>query len=130
MEGADSRALVRTEGAAGPSEGLHVAKGARLVAVPSASDSSFGSAGTMEKAWHQANSCEVLSREGQPGTAPMKMLFSGYRASLKTKAAETLAQLATLEDAEKVCFLFFCNFLVLVALRDVGRLPEASPGFV
>ncbi|XP_071674432.1 uncharacterized protein [Lolium perenne] len=31
----------------------------------------------------------------------MKMLFSGYRASLKTKAAETLAQLATLEDAEK-----------------------------
>ncbi|XP_071679890.1 uncharacterized protein [Lolium perenne] len=100
-EGADSRALVRTEGAAGPSEGLHVAKGARLVAVPSASDSSFGSAGTMERAWHQANSCEVLSREGQPGTAPMKMLFSGYRASLKTKAAETLAQLATLEDAEK-----------------------------
>ncbi|XP_071677110.1 uncharacterized protein [Lolium perenne] len=99
--GADSRALVRTEGAAGPSEGLHVAKGARLVAVPSASDSSFGSAGTMERAWHQANSCEVLSREGQPGTAPMKMLFSGYRASLKTKAAETLAQLATLEDAEK-----------------------------
>nr|XP_051191452.1 uncharacterized protein LOC127305116 [Lolium perenne] len=55
----------------------------------------------MERAWHQANSCEVLSREGQPGTAPMKMLFSGYRASLKTKAAETLAQLATLEDAEK-----------------------------
>ncbi|XP_071674422.1 uncharacterized protein [Lolium perenne] len=100
-EGADSHALVRTEGAAGPSEGLHVAKGARLVAVPSASDSSFGSAGTMERAWHQANSCEVLSREGQPGTAPMKMLFSGYRASLKTKAAETLAQLATLEDAEK-----------------------------
>nr|XP_051217365.1 uncharacterized protein LOC127334867 [Lolium perenne] len=98
---ADSRALVRTEGPAGPSEGLHVAKGARLVAVPSASDSSFGSAGTMERAWHQANSCEVLSREGQPGTAPMKMLFSGYRASLKTKAAETLAQLATLEDAEK-----------------------------
>ncbi|XP_071681811.1 uncharacterized protein [Lolium perenne] len=55
----------------------------------------------MERAWHQANSCEVLSREGQPGTAPMKMLFSGYWASLKTKAAETLAQLATLEDAEK-----------------------------
>ncbi|KAK1603335.1 hypothetical protein QYE76_018348 [Lolium multiflorum] len=97
--GADSRALVRTEGPAGPSEGLHVAKGARLVAVPSASDSSFG---TMEKAWHQANSCEIISREGQPGKAPMKMLFSGYRASLKTKAAETLAQLATLEDAEKV----------------------------
>ncbi|KAK1694477.1 hypothetical protein QYE76_011174 [Lolium multiflorum] len=55
----------------------------------------------MEKAWHQADSCEVISREGQPGTAPMKMLFSGYRASLKAKAAETIAQLATLEDADK-----------------------------
>ncbi|KAK1661659.1 hypothetical protein QYE76_049818 [Lolium multiflorum] len=80
---------------------LHVAKGARLVSVPSASDSSFGSAGTMEKAWHQADSCEVISREGQPGTAPLKMLFSGYRASLKNKAAEAMAQLATLEDADK-----------------------------
>ncbi|KAK1665842.1 hypothetical protein QYE76_054001 [Lolium multiflorum] len=47
-----------------------------------------------------ANSCEVLSREGQPGTAPMKMLFSGYRASLKTKAAETLAAGDDAEDAE------------------------------
>ncbi|KAK1618034.1 hypothetical protein QYE76_023551 [Lolium multiflorum] len=55
----------------------------------------------MEKAWHQADSCEVISREGQPGTAPLKMLFSGYRASLKNKAAEAMAQLATLEDADK-----------------------------
>ncbi|KAK1619889.1 hypothetical protein QYE76_025406 [Lolium multiflorum] len=98
---ADSRALVRQEGPSGPSEGLHVAKGARLLHVPSASDSSLGSAGTMEKAWHQADACEVTSREAS-GVAPMKMFFSGYRASLKAKAAETLAQLATLEDADKV----------------------------
>ncbi|KAK1698889.1 hypothetical protein QYE76_015586 [Lolium multiflorum] len=98
---ADSRALLRAKGPSVSPSGLHVAKGARLVAVPSASDSSLGSASTMEKAWHHADSCEVISREGQPGTAPMKMLFSGYRASLKAKAAETIAQLATLEDADK-----------------------------
>jgi hypothetical protein len=56
----------------------------------------------MEAAWHKADSCEVFNREGQPGAAPMKMVFSGYRASLKNKAAEALAQLATLEDADKV----------------------------
>ncbi|KAK1680534.1 hypothetical protein QYE76_041382 [Lolium multiflorum] len=99
---ADSQALVRSKGPAVSPTSLHVAKGARLVSVPSASDSSFGSAGTMEKAWHQADSCEIISREGQPGTAPLKMLFSGYRASLKNKAAEVMAQLSTLEDADKV----------------------------
>ncbi|KAK1644195.1 hypothetical protein QYE76_062000 [Lolium multiflorum] len=99
---ADSRALVRSKGPAVSPTSLHVAKGARLARVPSASDSSFGSAGTMEKAWHQADSCEIISREGQPGTAPLKMLFSGYRASLKNKAAEVMAQLSTLEDADKV----------------------------
>ncbi|KAK1626477.1 hypothetical protein QYE76_000792 [Lolium multiflorum] len=55
----------------------------------------------MERAWHQADACEVTSREGQPGVAPMKMFFSGFRGSLKAKAAETIA-LATLEDADKV----------------------------
>ncbi|KAK1619420.1 hypothetical protein QYE76_024937 [Lolium multiflorum] len=55
----------------------------------------------MERAWNQADSCEIFSREGQPGTAPLKMLFSGYRASLKTKAAEAVAQLSTLEEADK-----------------------------
>ncbi|XP_051227827.2 uncharacterized protein [Lolium perenne] len=55
----------------------------------------------MEAAWHKADTCEVFSREGQPGAAPMKVVFSGYRASLKNKAAEALAQLATLEDADK-----------------------------
>ncbi|KAK1695841.1 hypothetical protein QYE76_012538 [Lolium multiflorum] len=98
---ADSRALVRSKGPAVSPTSLHVAKGARLARVPSASDSSFGSAGTMEKAWHQADSCEIISREGQPGTAPLKMLFSGYRASLKNKAAEVMAQLSTLEEADK-----------------------------
>ncbi|KAK1606460.1 hypothetical protein QYE76_030133 [Lolium multiflorum] len=97
---ADSRALVRSKGPA-VSPTLHVAKGARLVSVPSASDSSFGSAGTMEKAWNQADSCEIISREGQPARRP-KMLYSGYRASLKNKAAEAMAQLATLEEADKM----------------------------
>ncbi|KAK1628909.1 hypothetical protein QYE76_003224 [Lolium multiflorum] len=100
-EDADSRALVRSKGPAVSPTGLHVAKGARLVSVPSASDSSFGSAGTMEQAWNQADTCEIISRDGQPGTAPLKMLYSGYRASLKNKATETLAQLKTLEDADK-----------------------------
>ncbi|KAK1595920.1 hypothetical protein QYE76_018159 [Lolium multiflorum] len=98
---ADSRALVKAKGPAVSPTGLHVAKGARLVSVPSASDSSFGSAGTMEQAWNQADVCEIISREGQPGTAPLKMLYSGYRASLKSKATEALAQLKTLEDADK-----------------------------
>ncbi|KAK1663206.1 hypothetical protein QYE76_051365 [Lolium multiflorum] len=56
----------------------------------------------MEQAWNQADSCEIISREGQPGTAPLKMLYSGYRASLKSKAAEAVAQLATLEEADKM----------------------------
>ncbi|KAK1642588.1 hypothetical protein QYE76_060393 [Lolium multiflorum] len=99
---ADSRALVKAKGPAVSPTGLHVAKGARLVSVPSASDSSFGSAGTMEQAWNQADVCEIISREGQPGTAPLKMLYSGYRASLKSKATEALAQLKTLEDADKL----------------------------
>ncbi|KAK1670020.1 hypothetical protein QYE76_058179 [Lolium multiflorum] len=98
---ADSRALVKSKSPAVSPTGLHVAKGARLVSVPSTSDSSFGSAGTMEQAWNQADICEIISRDGQPGTAPLKMLYSGYRASLKNKATETLAQLKTLEDADK-----------------------------
>nr|XP_051208713.1 uncharacterized protein LOC127325922 [Lolium perenne] len=98
---ADARALVRTEGPTGPPQGLHVAKGARLLNVVSASDSSLGSAGTMEKAWHQADACEVSNRDGRPGVAPMNMSFSGFRAHLKTKAAETDAHLARLEEADK-----------------------------
>nr|XP_051229091.1 uncharacterized protein LOC127346886 [Lolium perenne] len=124
---AGSRALVRTKGPSGPPEGLHVAKGARLLSVSSASDSSLGSAGTMEKAWHQADACEVSSREGQPGVAPMNMFFSGFRASLKAKAAETIAQLATLEDADKLKLLGFPAFPEAqeAALTAAGKAWEA-----
>ncbi|KAK1670227.1 hypothetical protein QYE76_058386 [Lolium multiflorum] len=100
-QGAGSRTL-RMEGPSEPTTGLTWPGCQALLNVASASDSSLGSAGTMEKAWHQADACEVTSREGQPGVAPMKMFFSGFRGSLKAKAAETLAQLATLEDADKV----------------------------
>ena len=88
--------------------------------------------GTRERAWHQADSSEIYNREGQPGTAPLKMLFAGYRASIKTKASEALAQLKTLEEADKVSSscLIFCDFIViLVALRGMGRLLGAGPGF-
>ncbi|KAK1680825.1 hypothetical protein QYE76_041673 [Lolium multiflorum] len=67
---ADSRALVRTKAAAVSPTSLHVAKGARLVSVPSASDSSFGSAGTMEQAWNQADSCEIISGRGSLARRP------------------------------------------------------------
>nr|XP_051211361.1 proline-rich receptor-like protein kinase PERK9 [Lolium perenne] len=85
---AGSRALVRTEGPSEPSEGLHVAKGAQLLNVASASDSSLGSAGTMEKAWHQADACEA-------------------------RAAETAANLAKLEEADKVG-VFISLFAILL----------------
>ncbi|KAK1682400.1 hypothetical protein QYE76_043248 [Lolium multiflorum] len=97
---ADSRALVRSKGPAVSPTSLHVAKGARLVSVPSASDSSFGSG-------HHGAGLEPggLLRDNQPGGAAwhgaLEMLFSGYRASLKNKAAEVMAQLSTLEDADK-----------------------------
>jgi hypothetical protein len=61
---ADARALVTAKGPAQASQGLHVSKAASLLNVVSASDSSLGSAGTMEKDWHQADACEVTSREG------------------------------------------------------------------
>ncbi|KAK1670905.1 hypothetical protein QYE76_059064 [Lolium multiflorum] len=80
---------------------MHVAKGARLLHVPSASDSSLGSAGTMEQAWFSADSYEVTSREGNPGQVSVKMFFSGFQANLKARAAETAANLAKVEEASK-----------------------------
>ncbi|KAK1678551.1 hypothetical protein QYE76_039399 [Lolium multiflorum] len=77
---ADSRALVRTGAPSAPQQGLHVAKGAMLLHVPSASDSSLGSAGTMEQAWLSADS---------------------YEAHLKARAAETAASVAKVEEAGK-----------------------------
>jgi hypothetical protein len=102
MEDADSRALVRTEAPSAPLGSLHVAKGARLLHVPSASDSSLGSAGTMEQAWLRADSYEVTSREGNPGQASVEMFFSGLQANLKARAAETAANVAKVEEASKV----------------------------
>nr|XP_051190426.1 uncharacterized protein LOC127303762 [Lolium perenne] len=73
---ADARALVTMKGPVESPQGLHVSKGARLLNVVSASDSSLGSAGTMEKDWHRADACEA-------------------------KAAETEVHLAQLEAADK-----------------------------
>ncbi|KAK1613019.1 hypothetical protein QYE76_036692 [Lolium multiflorum] len=101
MEGADSRALVRTGAPSAPQQGLHVAKGALLLHVPSASDSSLGSAGTMEQAWLRADSYEVTSREGNPGQASVEMFFSSLQANLKARAAEAAANLAKVEEASK-----------------------------
>ncbi|KAK1682412.1 hypothetical protein QYE76_043260 [Lolium multiflorum] len=99
---ADARALVTTrQGSVLPPEGLYVAKAAMLTHVVSASESSLGSAGTMEKDWHRAGACEVTSRDGRPGVAPMDIFFSGFRAMAKRQAEETEARLARLEAAEQ-----------------------------
>jgi hypothetical protein len=98
---ADARALVTAKG-------LHISSAASMLNVVSASDSSLGSAGTMEHDRHQADTCEVTSREGHRGVAPKELFFSGLRASVKTQAAEVEARLARLEKADKVslCMLF------------------------
>nr|XP_051221762.1 uncharacterized protein LOC127340017 [Lolium perenne] len=98
---ADAQALVTMKGPMEPPQGLHVSKAASLLNVVSASDSSLGSAGTMEKDWHKADACEVTSRDGRPGKAPVEMFFSGFRAYTKAKAAETEVLLVRLEAADK-----------------------------
>nr|XP_051206175.1 uncharacterized protein LOC127321178 [Lolium perenne] len=90
-----------TQGPAQAPQGLHVSKGASQLNVVSASDSSLGSVGAMEKDWHQADACEVISWEGRPGVAPVEMFFSGFRAFTKKQAAETEVRLARLEAADK-----------------------------
>ncbi|KAK1699015.1 hypothetical protein QYE76_015712 [Lolium multiflorum] len=55
----------------------------------------------MEQAWLSADSYEVTSREGNPGVASVKMLFSGFHANLKARAAETAANLTKVEEASK-----------------------------
>jgi hypothetical protein len=64
----------------------------------------------MEKEWHQADACEVTSREGRKSVAPMEMFFSGFRAFTKAQAVETEVRLARLEAADKVssylCYIF------------------------
>ncbi|KAM0872870.1 hypothetical protein ACQ4PT_038428 [Festuca glaucescens] len=98
---ADARALVTMKGPAPAPQGLHVSKAATLLNVVSASESSLGSAGAMERDWHQADACEVTSREGRRGVAAMEMFFSGFRAMAKRQADETEARLARLEAADK-----------------------------
>jgi hypothetical protein len=103
--------LVRTEAPSAPQQGLHVAKGALLLQVPSASDSSLGSAATMEQAWLRADSYEVTSREGNPGQASVEMFFSSLQANLKARAAEAAANVAKVEEAGKVSFICFLIWL-------------------
>ncbi|KAK1695826.1 hypothetical protein QYE76_012523 [Lolium multiflorum] len=100
-EGADSRALVRTGTSSASPQGLHVAKGALLLQVPSASDASLGSAATMEQAWLSADSYEVTSREGTTGQTSVEMFFSSLQANLKARAAEAAANVAKVEEAGK-----------------------------
>ncbi|KAK1601462.1 hypothetical protein QYE76_017330 [Lolium multiflorum] len=100
-EGADSRALVRTGTSSASPQGLHVAKGALLLQVPSASDASLGSAATMEQAWLSADSYEVTSREGNTGQTSVEMFFSSLQANLKARAAEAAANVAKVEEAGK-----------------------------
>jgi hypothetical protein len=68
---ADAQALVKAKGPAqAPEEpeqpliNLHVSLAATLLNIVSASDSSLGSADTMEKEWCRADASEVTSREG------------------------------------------------------------------
>ncbi|KAK1684560.1 hypothetical protein QYE76_045408 [Lolium multiflorum] len=105
---ADARALVKAKGPAQAPEGpaqplinLHVSPAASLLNVVSASDSSLGSAGTMEKEWCRADTGEVTSREGIRGRASMEMFFSSFRAYAKAAATETENRLAWLEMASK-----------------------------
>jgi hypothetical protein len=100
---ADTRAPVKAKGLAQtPQAGLHISSAASLLNVVSASDSSFASAGTMEKDWRQADASEVTSREGRKGVASMEMFFSSFRAYAKAAAAEVKNRLMRLETADKV----------------------------
>ncbi|XP_071683509.1 uncharacterized protein [Lolium perenne] len=101
MEGAGSRALVRTETPSASPQGLACGQGRTSSSVPSASDSSLGSAATMEQAWLRADSYEVTSREGNPGQASVEMFFSSLQANLKARAAEAAANVAKVEEAGK-----------------------------
>ncbi|KAK1693561.1 hypothetical protein QYE76_010258 [Lolium multiflorum] len=77
-----------------------MAKGARLLNVPSALRLSLGSLAPWRRCGI-ADAREVISREAAWRGAHEDVLLR-LRASLKAKAAETIAQLATLEDVDKV----------------------------
>nr|XP_051190170.1 uncharacterized protein LOC127303483 [Lolium perenne] len=104
----DARTLVKAKGPTQAPEGptqplvsLHVSPATSLLNVVSASDSSLGSAGTMEKEWCQADAGEVTSREGSKGRASMEMFFSSFRAYAKAATTEIENRLARLEMASK-----------------------------
>jgi hypothetical protein len=102
--GANARALVKAKASAKePLVSLHVSPAASLQNVVSAPDSSLGSAGTMEKAWRDADVHEVTSREGVRGNASMEMFFSDFRAFTKASAAEADSRLTRMDRVNKVC---------------------------
>ncbi|KAM0898012.1 hypothetical protein ACQ4PT_022202 [Festuca glaucescens] len=105
---ADAGALVKAKGPAKEPQGssqplvsLHVAPAASLAHVVSASDSSLGSMGTMEKEWRDADVHEVTSREGRKGVAPMELFFADFRTLLTASAAETDTRLKRCEKVAK-----------------------------
>ena len=108
---AEAGALVKAKGPAKEPQGssqplvsLHVAPAAGLAHVVSASDSSLGSVGTMEKEWRDADGHEVTSREGRKGVASMEMFFSDFHALLTASASEADNRLKRIEKVAKVSF--------------------------
>jgi hypothetical protein len=95
---------------------LHVGPAAKKLAnVVSATDSSLGSVGTMEKELFDADASEVTSRDGRKGMAPMELFFSDFRTLLAASASEVDNRLERCEKVAKVCFpaeLIFCNCLL------------------
>ncbi|KAK1695957.1 hypothetical protein QYE76_012654 [Lolium multiflorum] len=61
----------------------------------------LGSAGTMEKAWRDADMHEVTSRDGNKGNASMEMFFSDFRAFAKASAAEADNRLTRVEKVNR-----------------------------
>nr|XP_051208573.1 formin-like protein 14 [Lolium perenne] len=105
---ADARALVKAKGLAVEPQGssrpqvsMHVAPAASLANVVSASDSSLGSVGTMEKEWRDADGHEVTRREGKKGMASMEMFFSDFRAFISGSATEADSRLKRVEKVNK-----------------------------
>jgi hypothetical protein len=106
---ADARAPVKGKGPAvedssQPLVNLHFARAASLAHVVSASDSSLGCVGTMEKEWRDADGHEVTSREGRPGVASMGMFFSDICAFINSSSTEADTRLKRVERVNKVSF--------------------------
>jgi hypothetical protein len=110
----DARALVKAKDPAKELlVSLHVSPAGSLVNVVSAPDSSLGSAGTMEKAWRDADVHEVTSWDGSRGNALMEMFFSDFHAFAKASAAEAYNRLTPVEKVNRVSPLSISCNLVL-----------------